>query len=244
MERFEELKVKIKEGGGYMKLSKDEQSEYSALLKQQKESAPDEESPEFDKEALDSIIKEHVDAAVARMKEENESLKTEKRNLEKEVGLGDWKKHEAAKRENKTATLKVYAEDSNQDPGLVIDYKFIKNDFDENTRRYDKPLYRIDCLLADGSIRQHDVILTDLAQIAERETIEIVEMKTEEQVKSSGKIKVPARKNGYIMSKMGDVKDMGTESVVEALVFRTTGTAVCKRASGQKFEIDINKLNS
>ena len=98
--------------------------------------------------------------------------------------------------------------------------------------------------MENGDIVQYDVTLSDLAAVADREQVEILKTDTKEVVQNFGKIKVASRKNGYVMSKMGDVKDFGSEGSVDSLVFRTVGVATCRRPSGQEFEISIDKLNS
>jgi len=248
---IEELQKKIKEGG-YASLNGEERKVWKAHKESLEASevkgkeAGGEEIITLKKSDLDTIINSIVDKKIAHLSEQNEALGNQLSGVEQGLGLTDWQVWKDPKTGNKTATFRVYREDGSAEAGIIIDRKFHKNEYDENTREHDKMMYKITVLYDDESTKDYIIPLIDLTQMPEMETIEILEQKVDKVFKSSGTVtKTAADGSGYKLYKggKGEIMAVQADDQVDALVFRDVGTAICKRPSGQVFEVSIDRLN-
>jgi len=243
-----EIKKKVSEKG-YMSLSKEEKDFFQA----NKAVAPKQADPvqaddiiTISKKDLDGVIKTLVGKEMEAYRNSNSTLQEQVKGLESTAGLRDWQVWKDPIKANKVATFRLYQEDGNSERGLIVDRKFLKNEYDENSRDYDRPMYEISVLYADGKTKKYTIPLILLTQLSEMETVEIMEMKVQKVFKSYGIVtKTATDGKGYKLYKGGDGDVMAVQSddEVDAIVTMDVGTCVCKRIDGQIFEVDITRLN-
>lgn len=187
---------------------------------------------------LKAFIKEQVEAQTASLRKENQNLK---RNLPE----GEWQEANKEIAGNKTATFRVYRADGDAEPGIVVGFKYLRKDFNEETRKHDIDVYRL-TVLYDGAIEKTvEMPLVEFAKITEREEVEIISMKKKQLVKSHGKIRAAARQDGYIYSNQPHTNHAGAGSeFVDLIEKKDLITVTIKRQNGDTYECDANNLNS
>ena len=243
-ERLDELKKKLAEVGGYMGLSKKEREEYSALKKEPTKEKPKEDTVTLSRAELGDLIGDAVSKEAARIRE------ADSEGFEK-MDESKWHEYKEPKDRNKTATLKIYQEDSDREPELVV--KCVVHThygMDEETRRKNKLVFKVTLLSKDGETREVKMDAVDYAQIRNIETVELIKNDRKILRKVDGKVWVnPKNKEGYVVRRLGDgtgrygvAANEGHE--VDLEVLRVEENFVAKRESGQEFEIAGDCLNN
>lgn len=159
--------------------------------------------------------------------------------------LSEWKPYQPPKKGNPTAKLKLYRIDGVSEPGLIIDWKFKANRFNEETRKNDIPVYQISVLYDDGEKKTYDIDLISMVQITELEEVEIIEQKVEDQVMVAGKGVKAFTKGGYNFSSPGffGVKQQAGGEQFDLEVHRQDINCVIKRPNGKTLKIHSSRLN-
>ncbi len=187
---------------------------------------------------IDKGINAYKDEAKKSYVDENDGLDEAKK-------IGKWIKSKTPKKQNPTAQMRVYREDGMAEGGLIIDSKFIKNAFNEETRKYDVPMYRIWVRYDGGVIKEHEVSLATWTQINEFETVEGIKIDKAEQEMIQGVGVKPTTKSGYAFSNPGffGTKGEQTGETFDFVVKRDEIVWDVKRANGEIFTINASKLN-
>lgn len=255
-DRFKELQNK-----GWVNLSKDEREEYKALkdsaggaqsTQSTYASTPNgnpifsdgakelaktkkEETLTLSKAQLDDLIKAKVTEAMG--------VKTIGREGQPEK----WEPYVPPKKPNKTATFRLWRETSDEPYGLIIDWQFHKNIFNEETRKNDMPEYKIKLLYPDGSTVEKKMTWLDFAHITEIERVEIIEENRQKMAMKKGKIRVPIKNNeGYYLSQGLDgstIVGKASSRAVDDVVIKDEVMVKVRRENGQTFSINANRLN-
>ncbi len=188
---------------------------------------------------VQKMIDEGIKAA-GKLKAEHES------DIQEVRKLSEWKPYSAPKIGNPTAKLKIFREDGLSEAGLVIDWKYKNMEFNEETRRHDKPIYRITVQYDDGKKKEYDIELVRFAQINEYETVEIIKQDVQEQVMVSGKGQRSFTKGGYNYSAPGyfGVKQQAGGESFDLEVHRKEVNCVVKRANGNTLTLHVGRLNA
>jgi len=194
----------------------------------------------------DSSTEDRIKAledALARKDQENDSLRNETQKLQE-----GWKDYESPVDKNKTATVKIYKEDEEQAPGVIIEAKVFKNNaFNEETRKNDKLLYTITVLDEKGDTKDYKIDAEDLSKIKEIEKVEIIKEKSRTLRKVQDYVVSASRdKDGFPKRMLGGGTGYGTsigEGKVPLEVFMVKSTVTIRRISGQEFEMDSDNLN-
>lgn len=166
--------------------------------------------------------------------------------MEEAIRFGKWIKDRQPKKRNHTATMKLYREDGLSEPGLIIDWKFIKNIENVDSRKMEDPLYQITVLYEDGKRKNYEIKLEELAQINEVEKVEIVEQKVEEQKLIQGEGQRPHTEGGYSYANpgfFGTKAKVGSGETFEYIIKRKEITCTIKRPNGQTLSIHSDRLN-
>ena len=184
-----------------------------------------------------------LEEALARKDQENDSLRNETQKLQE-----GWKDYESPVDKNKTATVKIYKEDEEQAPGVIIEAKVFKNNaFNEETRKNDKLLYTITVLDEKGDTKDYKIDAEDLSKIKEIEKVEIIKEKSRTLRKVQDYVVSASKdKDGFPKRMLGGGTGYGTsigEGKVPLEVFMVKSTVTIRRISGQEFEMDSDNLN-
>ena len=243
--RFDELKIK-----GWVNLSKDEKEEYQSLKPATQEATivSEEENVTLSKSELRRMMESVAEDKISTLKMENAELKQHSLSLEKQVGLGDWQDVDVNKKRSHTAQFKLWRKDTDQVWGLIVDWKHLRFDYDENSRKYDKDIYKVTLMDDQGNKSEVEMTIKELGEINEKETVQIIDMQKKVQVMSMGKVRrSPKTRDGYTLSPgvnlEGLIRPDGGEWVDQS-VTRDLITCTVKRKNGQVFEINANRLNS
>ena len=237
MTRYDELKAK-----GWVNLSKDEKEEYQSLK------PADQEKMSVSKEDIQKMVDEAAEKKVEQLRIENAELKQHSLSLERQVGLGDWQDVDTNKKRSHTAQFKLWRKDTDQAWGLIVDWKHLRFDYDENSRKYDKDIYKVTLMDDQDNKSEVEMTIKELGEINEKETVQIIDMQKKVQVMSMGKVRrSPKTRDGYTLSPgvnlEGLIRPDGGEWVDQS-VTRDLITCTVKRKNGQVFEINANRLNS
>ncbi len=189
-----------------------------------------------------------MDSKIAALRDENAALKTQNQGLEKQVGIGDWKAVEDTRKRKHTATFRMWRPDTDQPFALIVDWKHLRYDYDENSRKHDKDIYKLTLLHEDGTKTHTEMSLSEFATIGDVETVEISEKEDTELVKVHGKIRKAAKgRDGATMSRNVaypgiDVPDGGEWVDLEER--KIESSFLVTRKDGQTFRINGNRLNA
>jgi hypothetical protein len=241
MTRFEELQQK-----GWPKLTADERTEYQAL----KNGTPVEQKPgammlttklEVSGSSEDRIKK--LEDMVARLSGELSVSKQETSKLQE-----GWQDYVPPQARNKTATLKIYRENSDTDPAVIVKVVTFKdNEFNEETRKYDKLVYTVTLMDDKGKTKEIKMDATIFFKIREVERVEIIREDRRMLRKVDGFVYAPDRdKDGFpkriLDGGSGYGRNIGSTSV-PLEIFAVKSTVVVKRPGGQEITMDSNYLN-
>jgi len=234
MERFQELKTK-----GWVNLTKDEKAEYQGLKGSSSKVVSQEETITVKKGDLHKMIDEAVEAQTAH-------LQNQTNHLERQIGLGDWQDIESKERKH-TAHFKLYRTNTDEDFRLIVDWKHLRFDYDEETRKHDKNIYKITLIDDKGEESLAEIELTAFARIQDLEVVDIIEQEKKKQVKTTGKVRRAPTKSGYVLSSGVGLAGLSIPEgggYVDQTVVQDKITCTVKRKSGQIFIVDHSRLNA
>ena len=241
---FDELSAVVKVGGGYMKLdSKAKRERYTELLGKMK---GDTEKVTLSRNEIQQMINEGI---AAFKKEAKKSFEDDNEGLSEAKRFGKWIKSKEPVKLNSIASLRVYREDGlvdDEDAGLIVDWKFIKNAFNEETRKFDDPLFRLTVRYKGDKMKDYEVLLKNWVQINDFEKVEIIKQQVEEQEYSDGFGQMPEKQGGYSLSSPGLFGTKGSKlpgETFEYKVYRKEITCTVKRKNGETFVIPADRLN-
>lgn len=237
---FAELSAIVKGGGGFMSLKTKEErlryQELSALIKDDATVLP----------LTKGEVQKMIDNAVSGYKKEIDRLSNApEEDLGEVKKFNKWIKDQKPKERNRTARLRVYREDGFAEAGVIVDMKFLKKAFNEESRKFDIDIYRVDVVYDEG-IKTVDLPLTQIMQINEFETVEIIKSVTEEQKMIQGQGVKPYTKGGYSFSSPGmfGTKDqLQPGETFDYEVKRKQMTCTVLRPNGETLVLDSSKLN-
>lgn len=246
-DRFNELKEK-----GWRNLDANERGEFQELKKQfegptiesvssvSQASLPAQPTEERTITVSESQLKSMVQAEV--MKHQN----TAQQSIVPVFVDGKWKRSEPPKIGNRNATFRRFREDSDSPVGIIVNWRFHKNVFNQETQKTDKPIYKITVLYDDASTKEFEIEWLEFAKITDIETVEIVEMKKEKEEMSQGRIRLPMWKGNerWIgLDKETQARYM-TDKMKDLVVFRDRITVTVKRPNGQLYTCNADRLNA
>lgn len=204
------------------------------------------ESPVRNTEPAFSITKSELDEYVKHAMEQAGfgKLQQQTEGLEEALQVGKWIKARTPQKQNRIAKLKIYREDGISEPGIIIDWRFKKNAFDEISRRYDIPIYDITVLYNSGE-KHYEIPLVEMSKISEFETVEILKEEVTEQEMSDGQGRKSVNDKGYLFSNPAffGTKGAGTGEVFDYIVKRKETKLTIKRPNGQEMEIKNERVN-
>ncbi len=242
-QEFNELSAVVK-ADGYLALeTQAKRKRYSQLLEKTK---GDTEKVTLTKNEIQDMINEGI---AAFKKEAKKSFDESDEGLNEAKQFGKWIKSKQPKKLNPVASLRLYKEDGlveDKDAGLIVDWRFIKNAFNEETRRFDTPIYRISVRYDGDKIKNYEVPLGVWTQGNDFEKVEIIKQEVEEQEYSDGFGQLPQKKGGYFYSSPGLFGTKGREipgETFEYKVYRKEITCTVKRPNGETFVISADRLN-
>lgn len=163
-------------------------------------------------------------------------------DLRAETGWQEVKEEKA----KKTARMKLYQEDTNSPFGLVVDWKFLKFEYDEETRKRDKPMYEV-TVKFDDKEKKIVMALGDFIDINTYETVEILETDSKKVAKSFGKVRQTLQDGGYYRSPFpganGSVNRPLQGEFVDQNVEKIVAFHKIKRENGEILTINNDRLN-
>lgn len=250
--RFEELKII-----GFVNLNKAQKEEYMRLKKEQEvgdesnvfdgvESEPEKEKPQeevveppveqdkitISKVELERLIAAQIEEATNRVRDERSSV----RALDSE-----WKPREPEKKKFYTATLRKYRPDSSSEWKYIVDWKFLKNVWDEKSRNHDKQIYLVTLRDEKGGV---EVIEMDIMNFAtnenmEMETVTILHMEKKELEKIHGYVrKKKIDKEDYVWGNIETSEKVPLSEIREEMI------ATIQFKDGKTLTLNANRLNA
>jgi hypothetical protein len=130
-----------------------------------------------------SELQSFIDAAVAKaVTAEKSKSPIAQRNLPSD----EFKEYIAPVKPKHTATLRKWRKDSDSPWGFLVKAQHHKFEYDEDTRRHDKDMYKFTFRFEDG--KEEDVLLPylELTKMNDTETVRILEMPKKQFVKNQG----------------------------------------------------------
>lgn len=242
MERIEELKLR-----GWTSLNKEERDEFRKLVKQQEDISVEERKRRLEeKRNMVTLSRADLDAAI---KEGIEQYKLAFRGdspegLDEAIKMGQWMKAREETKVTPTAKLRIYRENGLAEPGLIIDWRFKENAFNEISRRYDTPIYQIRVLYND-SVKEYDMPLVKMVEINEYETVDIIEQKVEELELVQGVGRRAYSEKGYNFSSPSFFGTAGKQpgDSFKYIVKKKEIKCKIRRPDGRLLDISADRLN-
>lgn len=235
---FDELSAIVK-ANGYMSIdSQEKRKRYSELKAKITESN---ELVSLTRGDLEAMIDKRLNAY---KEEAKKSFAESDDGLEEAKSIGKWIKSKTVKKENPVAQLRVYKEDGYAEPGIITDWKFLKKAFNEETRKYDIDIYRINVVYSKEE-KTYDIPLIQMVQINEFEKVEIIKQDIEELELIQGKGRKSYNKGGYNFSDPGFFGTKGQESgeAFDYKVIKKDCVCTVKRPNGKLLVINVDRLN-
>lgn len=131
--------------------------------------------------------------------------------------------------------------------GIIIDWRFYKKIFNEETRKVDKPVYKIIVLYDNGDKKEYEIEWGQFAAITDLETVEIINEDKKVLAMSQGTVnKAFMDSEGYVWGNHpdGQVKVKGEITTkVPLIVKRHEIICTVKRENGQVFTLNADRLN-
>ena len=226
-DRFTELREKMKEAGGYFKLSKEDQAEYKALKDATDTQVPQsgDDSVTLPKSQLDGLL-----ARLDRLEAENKQMSTSKLKQ----GENEWEEDIEEYSGKRKATMRTlngkYLIDWRHDPHQGIG-KIIFND---NTRETEH-IYQITLLDADGNITTEDFSWKNLPKLPKEEVLIL-----------DKKIQRFKKKTGMARKKKTDWAEYRSEELgsVPMYVKEEKISYTIELPDKRKIELDSSRLNA
>ena len=215
-------------------------------IKQTEKIEPKDTAEEAVKEAKIELSKEELKNIILEAKEEAQKEAT--RGFEVDKKIGDWEEESEERKQNKTARMRLFQEDGNSEFGLIIDWKFLKNERREDIDGVKVvQMYEITVAYEGDKVEKHTIPLIDFVRINDLETVEIIATEEKVLTKKHGKVRrVAKNREGYAMSPhveggtdfvmLGDWVDLKETKV---LTIHTI-----KRPNGQTLKINNSRLNA
>ncbi len=190
-----------------------------------------------------------------KMVEEIAEEKVQKFKLAQQTGMaqahGKWQDVDTNQKRKHTARMKLWRKTTDDDWGMIIDWKHLRFDYDENTRTHDKDIYRITLLYEDGAKKEEEIMLKEFAEINDIEQVDIVEMdkKTQERIDPNNpKIRRSPQVGGYTFSPGYDMYGLKMPDAggiyVDNIVTQDKITCTIRRQNGQTLTLDSSRLNA
>lgn len=190
-----------------------------------------------------TMSKADLEATIASYMAQNNELKERNAKLERVNGEAGWKTQTPATVKTHTATLKRWQVDSEKPMGLVVDWKFHKNVFDELSRRHDKPVYKVTLRYDDGTTSVEEILWEDFAKIVETEVVDILDKKVTVLERVTGKKRTNKKMvDGYLTELPKERASEGM--IVDLKETRDEIMMTVKRPNGQVFDISATRLNA
>lgn len=234
-QRFQELKEK-----GFVNLLGEEKKEYQTLLALEKGTKEEKKTITMTEDQLKSMIASEV----AKYKETQAANDSE--GMEEALRFGKWIKNRQPKKANPVASLRVYRKDGLSEPGIIIDWKFVKNVENPETKVKDVPVYQIEVLYDDDKHEKSEITLNEMVQLNEFEKVEIIKQDVEDQKMISGTGRRPYTANGYSFSNpafWGTKSQVGAGEEFEYEVHRKDVMCTVKRPNGNILQLHSSRLN-
>lgn len=238
MSRFEELQEK-----GWRNLDAAEREEYSSLKKMEETEnlikpaniPPKKETIEVTKDELKSMIQDGIQSYIKAANSEP-------------ARTSDGWHEEKESSDVKFARIKVYQEDTNSEKGLIVDWKFLKNEFNELTRKHDKQIYELTVKYKDRE-KKVNMELLDFTRIKDYEEVKILSTESKKMVKVTGKVRRAMQdKSGYTRSVFagsgGAVDRPIVGDFVDEKVERIESFHKVQLQNGEILEINNSRLNA
>lgn len=234
LERFIELRKR-----GFVNLPQPEKDEYRTLKAQfANEIAATDESHAEETLSISRIeLSRMIQDAVEKERDRN---KTETRALEAVVGINSWREKGPQKDIIRTATLRKYQKDSESPEALIIDWKFHKMEWDEDTRRHNKAIYKVKLKYPDGNEETIELPLTRFAELKDYATVKILKQTKKEFEQISGFVRRRPKKDGYAMH--GE-KYPGGEKIPLSVI-REEYICEVQLPDGKTLEVSADRLNA
>lgn len=239
--RYKELKKRFDEGGEVLRNQKGKKIDDKAEVPATREESKIMMTKGELREMLDSHLEAYKKEAI-KMYEKSGGQEA----MDEVMKIGKWMKEKKYKPQNHTAKLRVYRADGVSEPGIIIDWRFLKKAFNEDTRKYDIPLYQITVLYDDDTEKTYEIPIQEMTAIQEFEVVEIIKKDVEDQVLVQGRGQKPYTKGGYSFSSpsfFGTKQQMLPGETFDYEVKRQEITCTIKRPNGKVLTLDSSRLN-
>lgn len=192
-----------------------------------------------------TMTKEELTALIQAEVQKTKDSMPSQEGMEEALKFGRWVKSHEPKKANSMASLRVYRADGLAEGGIIIDWKFVKNAFNEESRLWNIPMYQITVLYDSGEQKKYEIPLLQMVQINEFEKVEIIKQDVVEQKRSTGKGQKPHTNNGYSFSNpaMFGTKQMTPGEEFDYIETRKDITCTIKRPNGSILTIHSDRLN-
>jgi hypothetical protein len=191
------------------------------------------------KSELESMIAESIAIAIDKNKIDNQV----KNDVSSPKEFTEVKE---VKSQNKKCSFRVFQKDGDSDKGIIIDYRFLRKNYDPISKSYDDDIYAITVLYEDGSTKEHEFIWKLLPELTEIEVCEIVSQKDTKVRKEHGDVYIPSKDGQYrlttIKGNSGDSLQM-SDTKVTLYENKIISTFKIKRPNGQEFEVGSKSIN-
>lgn len=200
------------------------------------------EEKKIAKEPTITLTKDQLKHMLDEIRQEERAAAMDLRSSE------DWKEVEAQKK-IQTARMKLYQKDGNAPKGVIIDWKKLKDEWDEETRKYDKMICEIVVRYDGGETEKVNMPLIQFARISDYETVKILETEAKKMVKVVGKVRraLPDR-YGYVRSSFagagGSLDGVLLGDFVDERVERIESKHKIQRPNGETFWLRNDRLNA
>ncbi len=184
MDRYTELKEK-----GWAKMNGEERAEYKTLEPGDTQAA----SPSI------TIPRNELEAMVNKMVADKMSSQIQR--AQPSVSSTTFQSAGPAKKRIHTATLRKYQKDTESPIAIVTDWKFLRYDVDEFTRKRDKAVYKVTLRYSAEDVQVVEMSLEELNMMNLYEKVNILEKKNDPKEKVHGSH--PRKfmdKEGYVQS--------------------------------------------
>jgi len=184
-----------------------------------------------------------LEDALARRDAENSTLRQETRKLQE-----GWAEYKSPVGENKTATVKIYRKNAESPAGVIVKVIVFKNnEFNEETRKYDKLVYTVTLRYDDGTTEDIKIDAMELSKIREIEKVEIIKENSRTLRKVQEYVPYAEKdREGYPKRILSGGSGYGTSvgtGKVPLEVFMVKSDVTVRRNNGQEFEMSADFLN-
>lgn len=232
MDRLQELKQK-----GWKNLNGDERKEFQRLDAETPTVAPadtrsaDDGTVTIRKDDLKAMIADEVSKATQTLQQAN-------RSLERQAGMGNYQPYKPPKEKVYTATLRKYRSNTDEPFSLITDWKHLRFDYNELSRKHDKDIYKVKLRGMDGSEKWVEMPLEDMNLVNDFETVTILKKTNDMKQRIHGyTYKKYMDKDNYIYS------DRPTAERVPLIELKDDFTCEVQLENGDKITLPESRLN-